>query len=163
MKKVSVSEVPASRRNPALRILTDELGTRDVAVNHFEVPPREQLSGGYHAHHDQEELFYVQTGSITFQTAERDVTVEEGEIIRFAPGDFHYGYNPSADPAIVLAIGAPPESQKVESVRECLTCGTVFTHHRRAYMGIVEDPADPRLSVACPECAGDTDRTSRPE
>lgn len=160
---VTVSEVAPSNINPALRILTDELGASDVAINVFEVPPSEPLSGGYHAHHDQEELFYAQSGAVTFETDDGDVQVREGEIVRFAPGDFHYGYNHSDEPAVVLAVGAPPNSREVESVRECLVCGSVFHHHRTAYMGVVDDPVDPRLSVECPRCGGETRRRSRPE
>lgn len=162
MKKVTVNDVEPVPVNPALRILTGELGTTDVAINRYDIDPGRNLSGGYHAHHDQEEVFYVEAGRIRFETEDGDIDVDAGEIIRFAPGEFHYGYNPTDDPAVVIALGAPPDSQEVESVRECTECGKQFHHHRTSYMGKVTDSDDPARQVACPDCGGETIRIGRP-
>jgi len=64
------------------------LGTEHVAMNYFELAPGDAFAGGVHAHGDQEEVFYVLSGTATFEVGpERErVDVEAGELIRFAPG-----------------------------------------------------------------------------
>ena len=54
---------------------------------------------------------FSNTGYATFDTEEHGtVTVEAGEIIRFAPGDFQHGYDAadSDEPVTMLALGAVP-------------------------------------------------------
>jgi len=97
MKKVAIDEVEIetnpmevhSVRKPVSRAL----GTEHFAMNYFELEPRESFSGGMHTHHDQEEVFYVQEGTATFETPDDEIAVAEGELIRFAPGDYQKGYN----------------------------------------------------------------------
>lgn len=163
MKKITVTDVDPVPVNPGLRILTGELGTTDVAINRYDVDPGGNISGGYHAHHDQEEVFYVESGVARFETDTGDVDVEAGELLRFGPGEFHHGYNASDEPAVVIALGAPPQSDEVESVRECPACGDRFHHHRTSFMGKITDPDDPARRVECPECGAETIRIGRPD
>ena len=170
MEKVAVDDVDPSDLNPALRPLTDALGATDLAFNRYDLDPCGMVSGGYHTHHDQEEVFYVVSGTVTFETGEPrsgsreavDLALGEGEAIRFAPGEFHHAYNATDDPAVVLAIGAPAYSGEVESVRECTDCGEVFNHRRPSVLGS-EDGGGRIPPVECPRCGGETRRIGRPD
>lgn len=161
MEKVDVDGVEPSALNPALRALTDELGATDLAFNRYDLDPGAMVSGGYHTHHDQEEAFYVVSGTVTLVTEDGDLAVGEGEAVRFAPGEFHHAHNASDGPAVVLAIGAPAYSREVESLRECTECGETFHHRRPSVLG--SEDSDGRIpAVECPRCGGETRRAGRP-
>jgi quercetin dioxygenase-like cupin family protein len=114
MNKVSIDDVGIganpmeahSVRKPVSRAL----GTEHFAMKYFELEPGEPFSGGMHTHHDQEEVFYVQSGTATFEKPDREVAVEEGEVIRSAPGEYHKGYNDPGEgdgTVVAFALGAP--------------------------------------------------------
>ena len=144
MRKVAIDDVEVelsplgvhSVRKP----VSEALGTDHFAMNYFELEPGESFSGGLHAHHDQEEVFYVQSGEATFDVADRpdssateSVTVGAGEVIRFPPGQFQEGYNdPDNDDEVVgFAFGAPSsrhEWDEIESVLGCAECGEETGH-----------------------------------
>jgi uncharacterized cupin superfamily protein len=127
------------------RALSDRLGTTSVAIVRYRLAPGEALPGGLHAHRDQEEVFVVISGTATFETlAEpgdrsagggwtgREVDVGAGEAIRFAPGEFQSGRNAADeddtddgpdDDLVVLAIGAPRETDDVRVPLDCPACG----------------------------------------
>lgn len=137
MEKVSVDAVD-SRPNPMnvhdVRLpLSRALGTEHVAIVEYELAPGDQFSGGMHAHHDQEEIFYVLEGTATFEVGKdrETVTVEEGELVRFPPGQFQSGHNHSDGDLRALAIGAPGASHDwsaLESLAPCSNCGEETTH-----------------------------------
>lgn len=58
--------------------LTAPLGTTDLAINYFECDPGEPVGLCYHRHHEQEEVFYVVSGTATFETEVVDVAVHAG-------------------------------------------------------------------------------------
>ena len=124
MEKVTIEDLdtymgPATVKRP----LGKALGTTDLAVNYYELEPGDSFAFGYHRHGDQEEVFYVQSGTVTFETAEGPVEVGAGEAIRFAPGEFQRGVNGGNDRVDALALGAPRESGDFEMLRECPDCG----------------------------------------
>ena len=162
MERVAVDDVEPDGRRAGRRRLTDALATTDLALNRYDLDPGDPIGGGYHTHHDQEEVFYVVEGTATFETEDGDVEVEAGEAIRFAPGEFQWGYNAAdaAGPLVALGIGAPREGGEVEAVRECVDCGKAFRHRRPTLVGA--DRPD-ELSVACPDCGGETRRIGRPD
>lgn len=162
MERVAVDAIGPDDRRSGRRRLTDALDTTDVAINHYELAPGDAIGGGYHTHHDQEELFYVMEGTATFETEDGDVEIGPDEAIRFAPGEFQWGYNADdADgPLVALGIGAPRDGGEVEAVRECLDCGATFRHRRPTLIG--EDRPD-EVAVACPDCGGETHRIGRPD
>jgi mannose-6-phosphate isomerase-like protein (cupin superfamily) len=137
MEKVAIDEVDIevsplevhSVRRPVSRAL----GTTDFAMNYFELEPGESFSGGLHAHHDQEEVFYVQAGTATFEVG-RDrerVAVAAGECIRFAPGEFQVGTNETEEVVVGFALGAPKASHdfgEIESIVPCQECGEETAH-----------------------------------
>jgi len=125
--------------------LADALGTTDVAINRYRLPPGEGLPSGLHAHLDQEEVFVVLDGTVTFETPSEPLVVDAGEAVRFAPGEHQTGRNAGESPATVLAIGAPAESEAVRVPLDCPDCG-----HR----GLSPEWDDGALLV-CPDCGGE--------
>lgn len=155
MEKVSIDDV-RKELNPmgvhsVRRPVSDALGTEHFAMNYFELESGESFSGGMHTHHDQEEVFYVQEGTATFETPDEDVVVSEGELIRFAPGDFQKGYNDpdEGDETVVgFALGAPGakhEWDELESIIYCQNCEEETGHG----VDLVEGPA---FEMTCLEC-----------
>ncbi|WP_126661038.1 cupin domain-containing protein [Haloterrigena salifodinae] len=142
MDKTAIDDVDIER-NPmevhsVRRPISQALGFTDFAMNYFELEPGESFSGGLHTHHDQEEVFYVQAGTVTFDTRSpgdeadgREVTVEAGEVIRFAPGEFQHGYNDSDESVVGFAFGAPKARHdwgQIESLLYCRECEAEVGH-----------------------------------
>ena len=156
MEKVTVADLPELPYNPAgstRRQLGNALGATDVSVNHFVVEPGESFSSGLHAHHDQEELFYVLAGEVTFDVGrEREsVTVGAGEAIRFEPGAFQEGYSGGEEPVRALAIGAPKGTREIEFFVACPDCGTETVHE----FGVGEEDGTVYSVQTCVECGSE--------
>lgn len=125
MKHIAIDDVdhpPTISPASVLRPLERPLGTTDVAVNYFELAPGDTFGFDYHRHNDQEELFYVMAGTATFRTADGDVEVRAGEVVRFAPGEFQLGRNEGPERVRALAIGAPRDTEEIEYHRNCPEC-----------------------------------------
>jgi len=164
MEKVAIDDVETGGMGDAdVRRLADPLGTSDVAVNHYTLDPGERFSGGLHTHMDQEEVFYVLSGTATFETpasesdAERasgdaagddEVAVDAGELIRFAPGEYQSGKNDGDEVVRALALGAPKESEDVRVPETCRDCG----HENMRFI-----PGDDGFTLVCPECGTEVD------
>jgi mannose-6-phosphate isomerase-like protein (cupin superfamily) len=144
MRKVAIDDVDIERSplgvHSVRRPVSDALGTEHFAMNYFELEPGESFSGGLHTHHDQEELFYVQSGEATFDVADEpksdaaeQVTVGAGEVIRFPPGQYQEGFNDgdNDEPVVGFAFGAPDSKhdwEDIESVLHCSECGEETGH-----------------------------------
>ncbi|MFC7212035.1 cupin domain-containing protein [Natronoarchaeum sp. GCM10025321] len=100
------------------------LGATEFAMNYFELEPGESFSGGLHTHHDQEEVFYVEEGTATFDVGiEREsVEVAADELIRFPPGEFQEGYNDGSETVVGWAIGAPGASHDWDALQSRIYC-----------------------------------------
>ena len=125
MEKVTIADVGATPSiSPAsvATFLSTELGTEHLAINYFELAPGDQIGWDYHRHRDQEEVFVVLSGTLTFETDEGDVRVGTDEAIRFAPDEFQLGHNREDERATVLALGAPRGSRELEYRRRCEHC-----------------------------------------
>ena len=103
---------PAEDRPCRLRRLSEPAGLTQVAINRFTAEPGEQLPLAYHYHDEQEEAFYVLSGTLAVETPDDEFTVESGALFAVDPGSPQRAYNPAgADESVqVLAIGAPPVS-----------------------------------------------------
>ncbi len=129
MDHVRVADVDRSVQPAAvMRPLTDALGTTDLAVNYYELAPGDSFAFAYHRHSVQEEVFYVQSGTATFETEAGDVEVAAGELIRFGPGEFQRGWNRGDDRVVALALGAPLEYGEQVTLRACDDCGERTDH-----------------------------------
>lgn len=134
------------------RPVSAALGTEHLAMNYFELAPGDRFSGGPHTHGDQEEIFYVESGTATFDVGRdgKRVTVGAGELIRFAPGEYQTGYvAEDADEDVVgWAIGAPGARHdwgELESIVYCRECEAEHPH-------TTEPAAEARFRLTCTEC-----------
>ena len=154
MEKVTI-ETLAADNNPgggeeSARRVGEALGTADVGLSYYELDAGQNLSGGVHTHMDQEEIFHVLEGTLTFRTPDGDVEVGAGEAVRFGPGDFQQGVNESDDSVRLLGIGAPKGSTDVRVPQPCGVCGESDT------LRFV--PGDDGMGLQCPDC-GETFET----
>jgi uncharacterized cupin superfamily protein len=139
---------PASVSRP----LSDALGTSDVALNHYELEPGESSAYGLHAHESQEEVFYVESGTVTFHTLDGTLTAAAGTVVHVGPGEFQRCVNESDARATVLAIGAPREAGETEVLRECETCGVRTPQS----LSLADDKET--VEATCEECGAVTGR-----
>lgn len=152
MNHVRIDDIESTPSPSAVRRpLADALGATDLAVNYFELEPGDSFAYGYHAHHDQEEVFYVQSGTATFETEDGDRRVAAGEAVRFAPGEFQQGRNDGDERVVALALGAPKETDETEVYRECPACDD-RTPAR------FERADDGALLTVCADCDTETGR-----
>jgi uncharacterized cupin superfamily protein len=123
MEHVRVDEVENSLQPAAvMRHLTDPLGLTDLAINYYELEHGDSFAFAYHNHEVQEEVFYVQSGTATFETEDGPVEVGAGEIVRFGREEFQRGWNRGSEPVVALALGAPLEYGKQVKLRRCTDC-----------------------------------------
>jgi len=161
MERVAIDDLdlaPAAGDAEARR-LTGPLGTTDVAINHYRVAPGHRISG-LHGHADQEEVFLVADGELTFETLVggdgREVPVPAGEAIRFGPGEYQSGRNDGDDAAEVIAVGAPRDSEDVRIPLACPACGHGDVRPELAGEEAVLACPDcgEQVPVECPDCGG---------
>jgi mannose-6-phosphate isomerase-like protein (cupin superfamily) len=124
MDRVRIEEVENSYGPAAVkRRLTEPLGASRVAVNYYELAPGDAFAFGYHRHSDQEEVFVVQSGTVTFRTEDGPVEMTANEAVRFAPGERQRGVNEGSERVRAVAIGAPKEAGETDIRRYCEGCG----------------------------------------
>lgn len=154
MEKVAIDDVGVQNSplgvHSERRPVSSALGTDDFAMNFFRLQPGESFSGGLHTHHDQEEVFYVEEGTATFEVgADREeIVVEAGELIRFSAGEFQTGLNRGDDELVGWALGAPKSRhdwEDIESLIPCRDCEEETGHGLS-----VTDGGDFRMT--CTEC-----------
>jgi quercetin dioxygenase-like cupin family protein len=106
---------PAKGRPCELRRLTAGTELSTLAVNRYRAEPGEQIPLKYHSHDEQEEAFYVLSGTVVVETPDGEYTVESGSLFAVTPESPHRAHNPAdADAAVeVLAMGAPADEGSV--------------------------------------------------
>ena len=151
MEKVSLDEmdeVPDSAT--VCKPFTGSLNADEVSLNYYELSKEDSFAYGYHRHMKQEEIFLVLEGVVTFETEEGEIKVEEGEVIRFAPGEYQRGVNKGSERVKAYAVGAPQEMGETEILKECGYCG------ERTENTIAKE--EDELVTRCLECDGVTER-----
>ncbi|SER42290.1 cupin domain-containing protein [Natrinema salaciae] len=134
------------------RPLTDAINAANVALNYYELAPGDSFVYGYHMHENQEELFVIQEGRVTFETEDGEVVVTAGDVVRFAPGEYQQGINRADERVVALAIGAPQETSGSEILRDCDACGERTPN-------TVERAQDGQAKITrCLECGNKTGR-----
>lgn len=100
------------------------LGAENLSLGYYELEPDDEfLFGGIYRYEKREEVFYVQQGSITFETEDRTVEAVSGDVVRFAPDEWKGGTNTGTERAVMLQLGAPQERGERTYLRECPDCG----------------------------------------
>lgn len=105
------------------RPLSELLDTTGLAINYRELEPGESFAHSPHRHANQEEVFYIQSGTATFETELGKTTVSAGEILRIPPGTFQLGTNCGDEQVKALAFGAPRDYQETSQyLIDCDEC-----------------------------------------
>src|SRR6056297_3255194 len=110
---VDTDEVEPDPDRPCTRRSLSELGgLTNMAINRYTAEPGEMLPLAYHYHDEQEEAFYVLSGTLHVETPEGTYEVDENGLFAVEPGSPQRAFNPETATAAVevLAIGAPPVS-----------------------------------------------------
>lgn len=119
----ALESVPALCREK--KEVDEEVGAEAFGFNVYEADPGEQIPWGYHRHPEHEELFYVISGALAFETPEDTYRVESGEAF-FIPEDHPNEAQAVGDePARVVAVGAPKATDQAVLSEECPECGEV--------------------------------------
>ncbi|WP_264555646.1 cupin domain-containing protein [Halocatena marina] len=154
MERAAIDDVErdASGDDVERRRLSDRLDTSEIAINQHRIGPGSEFASGLHTHMDQEEVFFVLEGEATFETLVSsspehantggEITVKAGEAVRFAPGDFQSGKNEATNDLVVIALGAPRDSEDVRIPFACPTCD---------HDGLRIDPSE-NVTLVCPDC-----------
>ncbi len=158
MERIVIADVE-NRIQPAavIRALSDPLGMTDLAINYYELEPGDSFAYAYHRHEHQEEVFYIQSGTATFDTEDGPVDVAAGEVIRFGPGEYQRGWNRGSERVIALALGAPLKYGDGERLRSCPTCEEATDHD----LTLVDDsdaPGEQAVIAVCKICGSETGR-----
>lgn len=100
---------PIEGNGREIRSISGAAELENVGLNVFDVPPGAQLPLTYHYHEEQEEAFFVVSGTLRVETPEEEFIIEEGQCFVAEPENPHRAFNPEdADDAVrALAIGAP--------------------------------------------------------
>lgn len=153
MDKIHIDDIDGRLDSATVkRPLTDAVNAANVALNYYELAPGDSFAYGYHMHDNQEELFIIQEGRVTFETEGGEVVVDAGEVIRFDPGEYQQGINRGDERVVALAIGAPQETGNSEILRECVACGERTPQ-------TVERVDDGQINVTrCQNCGAETGR-----
>jgi len=150
MQKVDTDGLNPTESPQGRQSISAPLDAEEYSMNYYVLDPGEVFSGSRHAHMDQEESFFVLEGEATFETSQEPtgetetVTVAEGEMIRFDPGEYKQGRNESDETVRALALGTPQESTDIRAAVPCQQCGD------SDYMNFVVRDGEPALE--CPQC-----------
>jgi uncharacterized cupin superfamily protein len=107
---IAVDDIEPTPDRPSLqRSISDAAGLENVAVNYYEADPGEDLPLAYHYHDDQEEVFYVLSGTLFVETPDGTVEVGADEVFVVEPDSPQRAHNPASasDPVRTLVVGAP--------------------------------------------------------
>jgi mannose-6-phosphate isomerase-like protein (cupin superfamily) len=154
-RTVSVDDVPNTPSPAREKKEVDEaVGATEFGFNAYAAEPGEEIPWGYHRHPDHEELFYVLSGRLAFETPEGEFRVGPGEAF-FVPRDHPNKARVVGDaPARFIAVGAPKASDEAIIEEECHACGEVAD---REYA--VESGGGTEMYVlTCAACGAETKR-----
>jgi mannose-6-phosphate isomerase-like protein (cupin superfamily) len=108
----ALSVEPTPDRPCEQRALTGAAELEQMSFNRYVVQPGEQMPLAYHYHDEQQEAFYVLSGTLLVETPEGTFDVERDQLFAADPESPHRAYNPedAEGPVTVLAVGAPKVS-----------------------------------------------------
>lgn len=159
MEKVRIDSVE-NRTMPSavMHPLTDALGAEDLAINYYELESGDSFAFASHEHGIQEEVFYVQRGTATFETEAGDVEVDAGELVRFPPGEFQRGWNHGEERVVALALGAPLEYGEMTKLRRCSDCDAETDNRIERRSAADTSDAEETVVAVCEDCGAITGR-----
>jgi mannose-6-phosphate isomerase-like protein (cupin superfamily) len=109
-----VPDVFGGKYPGAMRLLTHDLGSEQVALTHRLMPPQSGGKGSYgHRHKTQEEIYFLISGTVQFKLEDEVLDVSGGTAVRVAPGTARSIWNDGPDDAELIIV-----SVRIEDGRE---------------------------------------------
>jgi mannose-6-phosphate isomerase-like protein (cupin superfamily) len=88
-----------------MRFLTADLGNQQIAFTHRRMPPGSGGKGSYgHRHKEQEEIYFVISGTLQFKLEEEVVDVGPGTAVRVAPDTVRSVWNDGPEDAELVMV-----------------------------------------------------------
>lgn len=154
-RRVDVDALPDAPNPTRHKKEVDEaVGASEFGLNLLIADPGERLPWGFHRHPDHEELFYVLSGVVGFETDEGTYEVTAGEAFFVPRGRGQRGVAAGDEPARVVAVGAPKATDRAVIAETCPACGETTD---REYHETTVDGRTAYL-LACVDCGSETDR-----
>ena len=148
---VTVAELPDAPNPTRHKKEIDEaVGATAFGCNLYVADPGQRLPWGYHQHPDHEELFYVLAGRLVVETADGDRDLAAGEAMFVPPGVPTCARAVGDEPARVMAVGAPKESDGAVVNEPCPSCGESTDRD--------SESRDGAFLLFCADCGTQTDR-----
>lgn len=104
---------PEPDRPSEMRYVSEAAGLEHLGLRVYRVDPGEEIPlSGMHYHDEQEEVFYVRSGTLSVETPEDLFRVEPGQFFVAEPGSPHRAHvaDDADRQAEVVGMGAPPQS-----------------------------------------------------
>ncbi|WP_338740561.1 cupin domain-containing protein [Haloplanus salilacus] len=115
---VETDEVEPDPDRPCTRRSLSELaGLSEMAINRYTAEPGEELPLAYHYHDEQEEAFYVISGTLHVDTPEGTLEAGPDTLLTVEPDSPQFAYNPedATETVDVVAVGAPAVDSDVHA------------------------------------------------
>ena len=107
---LAVDDIEPTPDRPSIqRSISDAADLENAAVNLYQVAPGKDIPLAYHYHDNQEELFYVLSGTLAVETPDGTYDVDEDEVFVVEPDSPQRAHNPESatEPVRTLVVGAP--------------------------------------------------------
>lgn len=111
---VDPDDLPIEPDRPSeMRYVSEAADLDHLGLRVYRVEPGQSIPlSGLHYHDEQEEVFFVQSGTLSVETPDRTYEVEAGQFFVAEPGSAHRAHVPesAADAVRAIGMGAPPQS-----------------------------------------------------
>lgn len=150
---VTVDDLPDAPSPTRHKKEVDEaVGATAFGFNRYTADPGEQLPWGRHHHPDHEEVLYVLSGTVRVDTPDGEFRVGSGEAFFVPAGAPQKAVAAGDEPAEVIAVGAPKETDRAVIREACPECGEV-TGREYEY---TEEDGRTVVVLTCGECNAET-------
>ena len=88
-----------------MRMLSEPLGTEQVAITHRHMTPKSGGKGGYgHRHKTQEEVYFVVSGTLEFKLDDEVLELQGGTVVRVGPEVVRSVWNEGPEDAELIIV-----------------------------------------------------------
>jgi mannose-6-phosphate isomerase-like protein (cupin superfamily) len=110
LRKVDFAHLAAVDDRVVQRLLDHDSGATSCSVNCIKTPPGDGSPAGLHTH-AVDQLFYILSGTMNLEIADRSYTAGPGTLVVFPAGVPHRSWNGGSEATIHLAFNSPLPAQ----------------------------------------------------
>ena len=120
INKLDTADVYAKTDVPGeFRSYAELLGAEQIALSRIFIPPHSDFEQSTaHAHSEIEEIYIINSGTLTMRFDDDILKVESGSIVRVSPSVYRSHRNESDEPVEIWAISPVSSSDKADLVRD---------------------------------------------